>query len=147
MLNQSILLAFDGYARSTPISADIAVFFAQWFPYFVVFFAVIYAFRSRDHQAFFRSVLLMFLPALVAWMLADIGKSFFQATRPFAALGLTPLVTGENPLASFPSAHATFFSALGMMIFFRDRKTGVWFLAGAFAIGLARIAVGVHWPS
>ena len=161
-MNESILLLFYGFTSSSPALSLLAIFFAEWLPYFIIFMAALCvichqvpaeskvslkAFFTRANlQTYVIQLFLTFFPAIVAYAFADAIKILFPAIRPFAALDLTPLVIGEDPLASFPSGHVALFAALGVTIFLRDKKIGVWFLLGALAIGFARIAVGVHWP-
>jgi len=52
----------------------------------------------------------------------------------------------EDLHMSFPSGHMTFLFALGMAIYFHNKKAGYLLFAGGFLIGLARIFVGVHYP-
>lgn len=162
-MNQQILLAFYNFTSGNATFSALAIFFAEWFPYFFVLVAALCVICHRmsaesktSLKAFFTranlrtyaiQLFLTFFPAILAWLAADVIKMLFPVMRPFAALGLTPLVFGENPIASFPSSHATFFAALGVTIYLRDKIPGRWFLLAAFVIGLARIAVGIHWPS
>ncbi|MBI5732405.1 phosphatase PAP2 family protein, partial [Candidatus Jorgensenbacteria bacterium] len=37
--------------------------------------------------------------------------------------------------------------ALAFIVFCLNRRWGVWFMSGALLNGLARVFVGVHWPS
>jgi len=146
-MDQSILLAFYSFTSGNSALSALAIFFAKWFPYLLLLAAVIYTFIRRTDQGIVRSFLLVFSPTIAAWLSAETIKFFLPLERPFAALNLTPLVWGENPLASFPSTHATFFATLGVTIFLRDKRIGKWFLLGALLVGLSRIAVGIHWPS
>jgi undecaprenyl-diphosphatase len=74
---------------------------------------------------------------------------FYTNPRPYAGdfsaiqLAATP---GED-FQSFPSGHALFFFAAAMAIYRYDKKLGILFFAAASLISLARIFVGVHWPS
>lgn len=146
-IDHSLLIAFYTFINGHPLFSLLAVFFAEWFPYILVLAAAVYMFVHRAAHDIIRSLLAIFLPAIFAWALVDVIKFLFPVMRPFAALHLTPLVFGENSLASFPSGHATFFFALGVTLFLHNKKIGAWFFLGALMIGLARIAVGIHWPS
>lgn len=57
-----------------------------------------------------------------------------------------PLIPHANS-ASFPSGHATFFFAIGTVLYMYNKKAGVVFLAGSALIGVARILAGLHWTS
>ncbi|MEK7114763.1 MAG: phosphatase PAP2 family protein, partial [Patescibacteria group bacterium] len=48
---------------------------------------------------------------------------------------------------SFPSGHASVFFALAMAVFLFNRRWSYYFFVGAVLNGLARVYVGVHWPT
>ncbi|MDO8591119.1 MAG: phosphatase PAP2 family protein, partial [bacterium] len=55
---------------------------------------------------------------------------------------LFPSETGH----AFPSGHATFYSALAMMMWFYHKRIGYALGVVALIIGISRIISGVHWP-
>ena len=71
-------------------------------------------------------------------------RFFYHEPRPFSFYNFTPLFNEAG--WSFPSAHAAWFFALALVVFFANRKWGWWFIALAVLMGLARIYAGVHWP-
>lgn len=146
-MNEGIVVALHGFFGGSPVLSFVAAFFAEWFPYLLIVLAAAYVFIRRLSKGMIQPLFFAFAPATFAWFLADAIKHFYPIARPFQELGLTPLVSVDDPMGSFPSGHATAFAALAMTIFLRDRKAGSWFLLGALIIGLARIMVGVHWPS
>jgi len=96
--------------------------------------------------------LIIFGPAFVAFLFATILKEIIQTDRSFVQFNkITPLFN-PNQEYSFPSTHATIFSALAFNIFFVNKKvglptqTGYVFMFFALLIGLARIIAGVHFP-
>jgi undecaprenyl-diphosphatase len=58
--------------------------------------------------------------------------------------GISPLINESG--SSFPSAHAAWFFALAMTVWYANRKWGWWYFALATVMGIARIYAGVHWP-
>lgn len=78
----------------------------------------------------------------------ELIRFLYPRERPFVANSLDALIN-QNPLeSSFPSGHATFFMALAVyLILAGDKKLGWFIFVSAMAIGLARVAAGVHWPS
>jgi undecaprenyl-diphosphatase len=66
--------------------------------------------------------------------------------RPFVEQGFTPLIE-HSPSASFPSGHATFFFALGTVLYLYNKKAGALFLLAAAILSAARVAAGLHWQS
>jgi len=94
----------------------------------------------------FHNVIVILTSAVLAWVLSRLIKLGFPIDRPFAVLdGVTPLFAPDS-MSTFPSGHATFFTATATALYFYHKKLGVLALFGAVAIGLARIAAGVHWP-
>jgi undecaprenyl-diphosphatase len=63
------------------------------------------------------------------------------------ALNFIPLINQSADEASFPSGHASFYFALSTIVYFYNKKIGILFYIATILITLARIFVGVHWPS
>lgn len=86
-------------------------------------------------------------------IIVNIVRFIYDRMRPFEALGFVPLVHSTSP--SFPSGHASFVFALAIVVFFFSYFIknnfspvwGWWFLGLAFLNGVARVFVGVHWPT
>lgn len=94
----------------------------------------------------------MVLEALIAagftrFVLAEIIRQFWFRQRPFVLQNFVPLIVQSAEEASFPSGHATFFFALATIVYFYNKKLGIIFFIASFFIALARVFVGVHWPS
>ncbi len=86
--------------------------------------------------------------AIARIFLKTIIVFFWARERPFVDLqDVQQLITHADETSSFPSGHALFFFALATVAYQYDRKLGRWLFGGATLMGLARIAVGVHWPS
>lgn len=66
--------------------------------------------------------------------------------RPFVALGLTPLFA-HGVDSSFPSDHTLVGVSLAAPLVWRLWRLGVPLLIIALLTGLARVVVGIHWPS
>ena len=78
-------------------------------------------------------------------IITELIRFIFLRQRPFEVLGIQPLI--NHPVgSSLPSGHAAFYFALGLAVFYMNKKWGWRFLAAVLIIGLARIFVGVHWP-
>jgi undecaprenyl-diphosphatase len=76
-----------------------------------------------------------------------IGAIWFRE-RPFTAHpGDVTLVGGKSGDPSFPSDHASAAFAVAFAVFLVSRRAGAAFLGLALAIGLSRIASGLHYPS
>ncbi len=147
-LNLSLLLAFYGVATSSIFFTDLAIFFAEWFPFIVIGSVVIYEVFARDHDhEIIPSIVRTLLPALIAWFVVMLIKYVHPEGRPFTGdLGLVPLVNVSDPFGSFPSGHAAAFGALAGAMLGNKFHAWKWYLLAAVLIALARVAVGVHWP-
>ncbi|MDI6869465.1 MAG: phosphatase PAP2 family protein [Coprothermobacterota bacterium] len=130
----------------------LGIFFAEYLPYLLGLILLLLIFWPRKKRFENRlMVALGLLAALIArFVIKTVILSIFSRPRPFIILEnvhkllLTPL--SEN-FQSFPSGHAIFFFALSMVLYRFDKKLGTWFLAASTIMGIARIFVGVHWPS
>lgn len=75
---------------------------------------------------------------------------FYPRPRPFvtfhAVHPLVSIASSEN-FQSFPSGHTIFFFALATVFFCFNKRAGVLAFFGALLISVARVYVGVHWPS
>lgn len=72
-------------------------------------------------------------------------RTLWHRPRPFVELNLFEIVSESSH--SFPSAHASIFSAISTVIFFHNKKMGIAFFCTTLVIGLGRILAGVHYPS
>lgn len=91
-------------------------------------------------------VLIVFITSGLAWLVSLLLKYLFHAPRPY--LGVVDLQTlfPYGAYDSFPSGHATFFSALAVAIYLYHPRIGILFGFGVLIIGLSRIIAGVHYP-
>ncbi len=81
-----------------------------------------------------------------AWILANIIKALIVAPRPFIVFeNLNPLFL-HGGFDSFPSGHATLFSALAISVFLRHKKMGFYFILITLVISFSRIIAGIHFP-
>jgi len=107
---------------------------------------VVYFILTKKKIAAVRTISLALIGAFLAWILASLYKYNMPAPRPFEVLSnIKPLfIPGRGE--SFPSDHAVFFSTLGFLIFYQNRRLGLIFLLSALVIGATRVLAGVHWP-
>jgi undecaprenyl-diphosphatase len=113
--------------------------FVAWVLWFL------YAYRKSSWY-YAEHLALVLSPATISWIVAEIVKEAVHSARPFAVLSdPAPLYLYLGSHA-FPSGHAAFFFGLAFALLFEHRRAGAAFLVGAFLVGLARIAAGIHWP-
>ncbi len=119
----------------------------------VAFIIGAFIFFTHEPNAFMRMkkrfyfMLHGILAVLVAWgLVAQTIHFLYPRERPFAALGFKALIAhAADP--SFPSGHATVLFALAMIVWQKNRKWGTYFFIFAALNAVARVYVGVHWPS
>jgi len=123
----------------------IAIFFAEYLPYFLVLGFLILVFREPTARRRFYLFAEGALAVILArGILTSAIQFFYSAPRPFAFFGFSPLIGESGP--SFPSGHMAWFFALAIIVWFADRRWGTWYFALAAVMGIARIYAGVHWP-
>lgn len=102
--------------------------------------------EPRRANELIREMVLITVSVFVAWIISSILKELIGGLRPYEFYEtLKPLfVYGGGD--TFPSGHATVFSALALMIAMLHRKAGVIFVVLAIAISLGRVISGIHYP-
>lgn len=145
--NQELFTFIYGIIGTGTLFEGVTVFFASWFPYLLVCGAFVYELYRRDEGGILPAITRAFFSPVVAYIVAKVAKITTEFPRPFVTLSeVKPLVLAGDHFGSFPSAHATFFMALGVTLFFRNRHFGMFCIVGAVLIGIARVGAGVHWP-
>ncbi|MBI5400733.1 MAG: phosphatase PAP2 family protein, partial [Candidatus Yonathbacteria bacterium] len=127
-----------------PVFSNIVVFFADDFGFLLLGGLLVYLFTHKDRQKGVRDVVVVITAALVAWGLAHLIKYLYPHARP-TMLPETHALLSDND-SSFPSGHATFFSALATALYFYHKRLGLFYALGALLIGVARVVAGIHWP-
>jgi undecaprenyl-diphosphatase len=128
------------------------IFFANYLPYLALIFFAYLIFASVDQRTnqWASRYYFLFLSALsiliARGMITEIVRFFYPRLRPFDALNFKPLISHASN-ASFPSGHAVVLFIIVCLVFYLNKKWFWHFLIGVLVIGLARVYVGVHWPS
>jgi undecaprenyl-diphosphatase len=73
-------------------------------------------------------------------------KVFVGFPRPFTVLTNLHVLVSLPTDFSFPSGHSALTMALATGVYCYNKKLGALLFAFAFAVGMARIYVGVHYP-
>ena len=131
------------------------IFTAEVFPYLIIIFT--FFFLLHHHEIFYKEkpikailqkwqeVFFSFIVGILALIITDILKNFFNVLRPFEALPEVNnlfYATGN----AFPSGHSTFFMALAFSVYLTHKKQGLILILSALIIGTARVVSGVHYP-
>jgi len=151
-MDYKIFQLLHQFAGRLAILDLLAVFLAQYLPYFLLLFFILLLFGKlrygtdkwlkRLHCIFLAVLALLISRGLIVSAL----RFFWPRPRPFVVLNFQPLV--DHPVtAAFPSAHAVIYFVLATIAYFIDRRWGIYFFIAAALNALARVFVGVHWPS
>lgn len=119
------------------------IFFGQYFGYILVGLLALFLLRKR----YMGLVLEMIVAAILSrGIITETIRFLWQRSRPFVEQNFVPLIPHADT-ASFPSGHATFFFAIGTVLYVHDKKAGMAFLVGSALVVIARVFAGLHWPS
>lgn len=144
-MNAILFNLIFGLSRKNFLLDGTGVFFAQYVPYLLIlgFFWILFLQQGWRRRLFFFSESAIAV-ILSRGLLTEIIRFFYYSPRPFELLHFQSLIPESG--SSFPSGHAAFYFALATIIFFYNRRWGVWYFALSLLNGAARIFVGVHWP-
>lgn len=113
----------------------------------LLLFGLVVFLLSHEHEGRgFHNVIVVLSAALFAWAVSWIIKHVYPSPRPFVLLDDVTKLLDYGRMESFPSGHATFFSAIATVLYFYHKKIAIFYLLGALVIGLSRIIAGIHWP-
>lgn len=120
------------------------MYFASFFIYFLfVGLGVLWVIDGKIKK---EQVVHALFACLFAFLTAAFIKHFFPTLRPFITNGQGVDVLIRPTDGAFPSEHTVIAFALAVTVFMHDRKVGWFFLAGALAVGVARVLANVHYP-
>lgn len=143
-LNNKLFYWFNGLAGKSPFVDSLIVFIASDLPWIIIAITVCYfLFFRKSIKKFLVLIFMVSIPIGVTQFLKWV---IFKHPRPF--IGLTDVVKliDITSFDSFPSGHATVFSAITTAVFIYNKRLGVIFMVLTLFIGMARVAAGVHYP-
>ncbi len=147
-MDQSLFIYLNNLAFSIPKLGILAVIVAKF--WIVLYPALLLWFwwrGSGDRNQRRRGLLLSALAAVLALGINAVMNVAVPRPRPFLTLPAHVLVARPAD-PSFPSDHAAFTSAIGIMLMAMGEVAwGVFALLGVVGLGTARVMVGVHYPS
>lgn len=118
-----------------------------WLLFFVIIFFGFLPPRKKGETISRANAFRSILGALLGGSLTLLIGQFISRARPFAVHEVNLLISPPITIASFPSFHTAIAFALACTLFLFSRKIGIWFFVAAILIGVARVYVGVHYPS
>jgi|TARA_Y100000310_G_scaffold313175_1_gene361200 undecaprenyl-diphosphatase len=146
-MNQIIFRFLNDFALRNEFLDAVIVFFMEHFGLLLIAGLVVFIIFHKSSKIGFKYAVVIFTAALAAWFIAKAIKFFYFSPRPFEILDNVNLLFEHGEGDSFPSGHATFFSALAVSLYFYHKRIAIIYIAGALFIGLSRIIAGIHWPT
>ncbi|HEY4475876.1 MAG TPA: phosphatase PAP2 family protein [Candidatus Paceibacterota bacterium] len=145
-VDSAVFQAIFGLAHRVPIFDFLGVFFARYLPYLLIAGFLIGIFFERGWKLRFHAFASGVLSVILSnGIIVELIRFLYYRPRPALVLAIEPLIA-TPVVSSFPSGHAAAFFALAVTVFFLSRRLGIWFLAVAALVAVARVFVGVHWP-
>ena len=145
-MNEQIFQFFNSFAGQNAFLDLLLVFLSNWFGYLLLGGLFIFLVFHKDKKQGARDLFVVLAAAVVAYLLSKVVKALIPNPRPFEVLTDAHILYTHGGGDSFISGHATFYMSLAASLFFYHRKLAFAYFVGALIVGLARIAVGVHWP-
>jgi undecaprenyl-diphosphatase len=148
----AIFQAINGLAGHSRFTDAVGIFLAEYLAYVLGVWLLVLLLWPRKSATKNKTMVLL---ALIAGLIARFAVKgaivlFYHRPRPYVHLPLVhkliSMPMSEN-FQSFPSGHAIFFFALSTVVYYFNKKLGVIFFIFAVLMGIARVFVGVHWPS
>ncbi len=142
----------NGLAGNNLVLDYLGIFLAQYLAYILGIILITRLFIKGKNRAMNQ---IMFMLAIISSLVARFAVKpiivlFIERPRPFIAFNSTHQLVStmafEN-LQSFPSGHALIFFAISTIVYFYHKKLGIFFLIASIFMGVARVFVGVHYPS
>ncbi|MBL7045248.1 MAG: phosphatase PAP2 family protein [Parcubacteria group bacterium] len=145
-MNETIFRFFNDFALQNEIFDTIIIFLTDKFGLLLIFGLIVFLFTHKHKEDNIRNIFVIFISALAAWFVARVVKFFYFSPRPFEVLDTANVLFEYEPGDSFPSGHATFFSALATSFYFYHKYLAWIYIIGAVLIGASRVIAGIHWP-
>lgn len=144
MLDDKLFYAINGLAGQSRVLDIIGIFLARYLAYVLVF--VLLGFFIYNRKKYWPMIFEAGLTAFFAnFVVIGLIRLFHNRMRPFLYEQTNVLLT-HSTASAFPSAHATVFFAISLIVFFYNKKAGIMFFIASFLMGLARVFTGLHWP-
>lgn len=131
----------------------LGIFLADYAPFFLVLLVIYFLFKEKSYVRRIYFLSLTFLSIILSrGLITEIIRFFYNRQRPFEILPIQTLIN-QDPGGSMPSGHATAFFALFLVLYYFNKQNcwnlkSIWWSLGIIsAMGIARIFIGVHWPS
>lgn len=153
-LDKELFGILYGLTGQSEILDSLFIFFAKYFFWVIAIWFFWVIFTKKDWidtmpiwKSRFQHMSLAFITFVLSrGIITNIVDSLLSSPRPFAALGVEALIN-HNAVNSFPSGHMASLIPIALTLLVVRKRSGILAIIAALVIGVARIIVGVHWPS
>lgn len=140
-----IFEAINGFVGKSLCFDSLAVFCAKYLGYVLIF--TLFLFLLKDFKKYWPITLKALAGAVFArFAIVELIRFFWERPRPFVESNVN-LLLEHAATSSFPSGHAAFYFAFSGLVYFYNKKIGLFFIIGASILSLSRVYAGIHWPS
>ena len=153
-LNKNLFDLIYNFQKDSFLLIDFEIFLAKYLPYLLVLYFLYLIFIGNFYykgkiELHKSAKIFLFLESVLALILSrgiltELIYFVYPTKRPFDFLNIKAFITESGP--GFPSGHAVFLFTLATIIFIWNKKYGLIYFILSFINGIARIAVGAHWP-
>jgi len=121
----------------------LAIFLAEYIGYVLLFSLLL--FLAVKFRKYFKMIIEAVVSAILArFVIVELIRWIWQRPRPFVENNVNLLLT--HNASAFPSGHAALFFAVSTIVYFYNKKAGIFFFIISLLICLARVFTGIHWP-
>jgi len=150
-VDRSIFKAINSVAGKSPVLDWLARLGADdhIIPIVLTLLVLLLVLIARDRRArevAFTCLICALIGVAISMILLYALNAAFFRPRPFTSYQTVHLLFYHNTDSAFPSNAATLAYVLAFSVLLYNRKVGAVMLALATCVGLARIAVGIHYP-
>ncbi len=138
-----MFLKFTLLAERFPLIKGI-LFLSQFLPLLLLVILFCLTFRRDFYQKVLIFGLLTLSLIISAGIITETIRFFYYSPRPFVTLNIPPLIAVSKS-NSFPSRHVSFWFPVSLLIFFLNKRWGIFSFLIVFLMGLSRVAIGAHW--
>lgn len=148
-IDRSLFLWVNGAAGHVAILDAFFKIMAKDSPYlFALFYIVLWFALPKGDVDTRRALVVSVGTAVLAIVISALIGKIWYVPRPFVVLGhLDHLLIHHKADSSFPSDHAALAFSLAFTVLRRRTWVGWVNLLAAIAVMIARVWVGVHWPT
>ena len=124
---------------------NLGIFLAEYSGYLLILILLSFLFFGKNKKHRIMVVQALGAAILARMVITNIIRIIYHRPRPFISHQVN-LLLEHSAEGSFPSGHAAFFFAISAIVYFFNKKAGIFFFIISFLMGIARVFVGIHYP-